>query len=58
MKEQVISVQRIYTRCLRCGKPLKSTESQLSGYGPECRKKILVTKFRRKRLAEEKDERC
>lgn len=54
MKDKVISVQRIYTKCLRCGKPLKSIDSQLSGYGPECRKKILVTKFRRNKLAEEK----
>lgn len=53
-KDNVISVQRIYTKCLRCGKPLKSTESQLSGYGPECRKKIRVTKFKRNNLMGDK----
>lgn len=53
MKDKVISVQRIYTKCLRCGKTLKSTESQLSGYGPECRKKMLVIKFKRNKLAED-----
>lgn len=53
MKNKIVSVQQMHSKCLRCGKPLKNIESQLSGYGPECKKKLLLTKLKRISLTEE-----
>lgn len=32
---------KLYKYCLRCGKPLKSIESRLRGYGDICYEKII-----------------
>ena len=32
-------VDEIYSYCLRCGKPLRSEESKLKGYGKTCERK-------------------
>lgn len=34
-------------RCKRCGRKLKSYESQLLGYGPGCYKKFIKEKSRK-----------
>lgn len=30
------------TRCLRCGRPLRSAKSQADGYGPTCKAKVTA----------------
>lgn len=32
---------KLYDKCLRCGRTLKSDTSQILGYGPSCYKKVL-----------------
>ncbi|MFI0768598.1 DUF6011 domain-containing protein [Streptomyces sp. NPDC021218] len=32
-----------HTHCLRCGRPLRSTRSTTTGYGPTCARKIRTT---------------
>lgn len=33
-------MQKHYTRCLRCGRKLKSEQAQIKGYGDICYKKL------------------
>lgn len=32
----MVNPRKLYTKCLRCNKPLKSVEAQKRGYGPTC----------------------
>ena len=34
------SDEHIYTRCLRCGRKLKTEESKIRGYGKTCEQKM------------------
>jgi hypothetical protein len=40
-------MNRLYSHCQRCGKPLKSEESKKLGFGPNCFQKIQSNKLRR-----------
>lgn len=41
--------QKKYTRCLRCGRPLKTAESRICGYGAICKDKVSMKKKSKKR---------
>lgn len=45
---------QLYTHCKRCGKPLKTVKSRLRGYGDECFKKKLGSKFEVKTYVSDK----
>lgn len=40
---------KIYTRCLRCGRKLKNPEHMKVGFGPSCYKKINHSRLKMKK---------
>ena len=47
-KSKINSTDKTYTRCLRCGRPLKSEESRRCGYGMMCKDKVSRSRKSRK----------
>jgi len=41
--------EKTYSRCLRCGRPLKTEESKICGYGSICKDKISSSRKSKKR---------
>ena len=37
-------MQKLYNKCIRCGKPLKTDENRVRGYGPICYRKVKQRK--------------
>ena len=48
-QKKEIHADKVYTKCLRCGKPLKTLESQICGYGKVCKDKVSKSKKLRKK---------
>lgn len=46
LKNQKLNIVtgKTYTKCLRCGRPLKTPESRLCGYGSICKDKVSKSK--------------
>lgn len=42
--------ERLYTRCLRCGRKLKNPEHMRIGFGPSCYKKINNSRLKKKKF--------
>ena len=39
-----------FDRCLRCGRKLKKPEHRLLGYGPNCYKKMINARLKKKSI--------
>lgn len=46
--KNVICNEKLYSRCLRCGRVLKTIEAQISGYGSICKDKVKSNGLRKK----------
>lgn len=48
-QKKEVHTDKLYTKCLRCGRPLKTLESKISGYGSICKDKVSKSRKLRKK---------